>query len=339
MFLRPATLDDHPAVLELARQAGFGMTSLPPDAAVLKDKIEASVASFAGKYPKPGQESFFFVLEDSENGRHIAGTCGIKARIGLSQPFYSYKLTTITQVSTQLDIFSKQTMLQVTNDLTGATEVGSLFLEPSYRRDRLGKMMSLSRFMFMAAFPNYFADQVIAEMRGVHDVDGNAAFYNALPKKFFQMNFAKADYINATQGNQFINDLMPKYPVYLSLLPKSAQLVVGKVNAASEPAKAMLERQGFKYNGYIDIFDGGPTLTTERTAVDVVENSVRGKIVSISELKEETAKFMASNDQLGSFRCAVGRLEVQPDGGLHMTPRFARNAGVSVGDTVRYYPV
>jgi arginine N-succinyltransferase len=339
VFLRPATIDDHEAVLELARQAGFGMTSLPPDAAVLRDKIEASVASFAGKYPKPGQESFFFVLEDSEKGGHIAGTCGIKARIGLSQPFYSYKLTTITQVSTQLDIFSKQTMLQVTNDLTGATEVGSLFLEPSYRRDRLGKMMSLSRFMFMAAFPNYFAEQVIAEMRGVHDVDGNAPFYNALPKKFFQMNFAKADYVNATQGNQFINDLMPKYPVYINLLPKSAQAVVGKVNAASEPAKTMLERQGFKYNGYVDIFDGGPTLVADREQVDVVVNSILGKVVTISELPEETAKHMVSNDQLATFRCAVGRLHAGSDGAVHITPRLARRAGLSVGDIVRYYPV
>ena len=134
---------------------------------MLHDKIAASVASFAGNYPKKGQESFFFVLEDADNGGHIAGTCGIKARIGLSQPFYSYKLTTITQVSTQLDIFSQQTMLQVTNDLTGATEVGALFLQPSYRRDRLGKMMSLAHFMFMAAFPDYFSEQVIAEMRGV----------------------------------------------------------------------------------------------------------------------------------------------------------------------------
>ena len=68
MFLRPATIADHDAVLELARQAGFGMTSLPPDVAVLRDKIESSVASFAGTYNKPGQESFFFVLEDSEKG-------------------------------------------------------------------------------------------------------------------------------------------------------------------------------------------------------------------------------------------------------------------------------
>ena len=339
MFLRPATIDDHAAVLELARQAGFGMTSLPPDSAVLRDKIEASVASFAGKYPKPGQESFFFVLEDSKKAGHIAGTCGIKARIGLTQPFYSYKLTTITQASTQLDIFSKQTMLQVTNDLTGATEVGALFLEPSYRRDRLGKMMSLSRFMFMAAFPDFFAEQVIAEMRGVHDVDGNAPFYNALPKKFFQMSFAKADYVNATQGNQFINDLMPKYPVYTSLLPKSAQQVVGKVNAASEPAKAMLERQGFKYHGYVDIFDGGPTLVAEREEVDVIKNSQFGKIVTISELPEETPKHMVSNDQLATFRCAVGRLYAGSGGAIHITPRLARNAGLAVGDSVRYYPI
>lgn len=339
MFLRPATLNDHEAVLELARQAGFGMTSLPPDVAVLKDKIEASVASFAGKNAKSGQESFFFVLEDADNAGHIAGTCGIKAHIGLSQPFYSYKLTTITQVSSQLNIFSKQTMLQVTNDLTGATEVGSLFLKPSYRRDRLGKMMSLSRFMFMAAFPQYFSDTVIAEMRGVHDVDGNAPFYNALPKKFFEMNFAKADYINATQGNQFINDLMPKYPIYLNLLPKSARQVVGEVNSASEPAKAMLERQGFKYTGYVDIFDGGPTMIAERQSIDVVKSAKHAKVITIAELSEETDKFMVTNDQFEGFRCAVGRLKLLPEDGVTISPRLARRANLVVGDRLRYYPI
>ena len=339
MFLRPAVSADHAAVLALAQQAGFGMTSLPPDAAVLAHKIEASEASFTGKYPKPGQETFFFVLEDAENGGHIAGTCGIKARIGLVQPFYSYKLTTITQVSTQLDVFSKQTLLQVTNDLTGATEVGSLFLEPSYRRDRLGKMISLARFLFIASFPEYFADQVIAEMRGVIDVEGNSPFYNALPKKFFKMNFAKADYVSATQGNQFINDLMPKYPVYLNLLPKSAQQVVGQVNQASEPAKAMLERQGFKYTGYVDIFDGGPTLIADRDAIHVVRQHQCRKVVSISELDEDCSKFMVSNREFSGFRCAVGRVSLLPGEGIIITPRLARRLNVAVGDEVRYYPI
>ena len=338
MFLRPARLDDHEAVLAIAKQAGFGMTSLPPDAAVLKDKIEASVAGFSGNYKKPGQESFFFVLEDGDNG-HIAGTCGIKARIGLTQPFYSYKLTTITQVSTQLDIFSKQTLLQVTNDLTESTEVGSLFLEPSYRRDRIGKMISLARFMFIAAFPDYFSPTVIAEMRGVNDIEGNAPFYNALPKKFFAMPFAKADYINATQGNQFINDLMPKYPIYLSLLPKSAQMVVGKVNTASEPAKAMLEAQGFKYTGYIDIFDGGPTLIAERDQISVVRESQVATIGAITELPEETAKYIVSNGQFDHFRCASGRIVITNPKQVSITPRLATRTGVKLGDEVRFYPL
>lgn len=332
-------MNDHEAVLSLARQAGFGMTSLPPDPAVLQEKIEISEASFAGKYTKKGQESFFFVLEDSERDGHIAGTCGIKTHIGLTQPFYSYKLTTITQNSTQLDIFSKHTLLQVTNDLTGSTEVGALFLQPEYRRDRIGKMLSLARFMFIAAHKHYFAEQVIAEMRGVHDAEGNAPFYSALPEHFFGMPFAKADYVNATQGNQFINDLMPKYPIYVSLLPKEAQYVIGRVNAASEPAKVMLEKQGFKYTGYVDIFDGGPTMIAERDEVRTIRNATLGTIASIMELPEGTPKFMVTNDGFETFRAAIGRVVEAEGGQLHITPRLAGRVGAKVGDKVRYITI
>ena len=338
MFLRPAHANDFDAVMALARQAGFGMTSLPPDAKVLQDKITNSQASFAGNYEKPGQESFFFVLEDAEKGQ-IAGTCGIKARIGLTQPFYSYKLTTITQISSQLDKFSKQEILQVTNDLTGSTEVGALFLLPHYRRDRLGKMLSLSRFLFIAAFREKFADQVIAEMRGVHDELGQAPFYNALPKHFFEMSFAEADYVNATQGNQFINDLMPKYPVYVSLLPKRAQRAIGKANVASEPARLMLEAQGFKYGGYVDIFDGGPTLQAETDRIHTVRESRVTTVAQVVELPEETPKYAVTNERFADYRCAAGRLMVAEDGRVHITPRLANRLQRQAGDTVRYYPL
>ena len=335
MILRPATLQDHDAVLTLARQAGFGMTSLPPDAQVLQEKIEASVASFNGVKHKKGQESFFFVLEDPGRDGHIAGTCGIKSHIGLTQPFYSYKLTTITQISTQLNLFTKHTMLQVTNDLTGATEIGALFLEPEYRRDRIGKMLSLARFMFIAAFPDYFAEQVIAEMRGVHDAEGNAPFYSAVPKHFFNMPFTEADYINATQGNQFINDLMPKYPIYLSLLPKSAQRVIGQVNTASEPAKIMLEKQGFKYTGYVDIFDGGPTLIAERSQIRTVRESQCAPLARIEDLPEGTPKFLTTNERFEGFRAGIGRLEPGADG-VRISPRLAAGLGVKAGDVLRF---
>lgn len=338
MFLRPAQTTDHAAVLALAKQAGFGMTSLPPDPQVLEEKIANSVASFAGTYSKPGQESFFFVLEDTEKN-HIAGTCGIKARIGLTQPFYSYKLTTITQISTQLDKFTKHELLQVTNDLTGSTEIGALFLQPAYRRDRMGKMLSLARFLFIAAFPEKFADQIIAEMRGVHDASGISPFYNALPKHFFEMGFTEADYINATQGNQFINDLMPKYPIYVSLLPKSARQAIGQVNAASEPARMMLEAQGFKFTGYVDIFDGGPTLIVQRDQAHIVRSSVVAEIGQVIELPEETPKYAVSNDQFATFRCATGRLRPESDGTASVTPRLAGRLNLNKGDRLRYYPL
>lgn len=339
MYLRPATIHDHDAVLALAKQAGFGMTSLPPDPAVLKEKIEISEASFANNCKKQGQDSFFFVLVDPERDGHIAGTCGIKSHIGLTQPFYSYKLTTITQVSTQLDIFSKHTILQVTNDLTGSTEVGALFLQPEYRRDRIGKMLSLSRFMFIAAHKQYFSEQVIAEMRGVHDAEGNAPFYSALPQHFFNLPFAEADYINATQGNQFINDLVPKYPIYVSLLPKEAQQVIGRVNAQSEPAKVMLEKQGFKHTGYVDIFDGGPTVVVERDQIKTVRESQLAKVSEIKELPEGTTKYMLSNDKFEQFRVAIGRIIEAGDGSLHITPRLASRADVKIGDRVRFITI
>ena len=339
MFLRPAKKSDHQAVLNLAKQAGFGMTSLPPDEEVLAEKIAKSEASFAASPNENEEYSYFFVLEDPEKDGHIAGTCGIKSRIGLKQPFYSYKVTTITQASQQLDIFSKHSMLQVTNDLTGCSEIGALFLLPEYRRDRIGKMLSLSRFLFIAAHPDYMAEQVIAEMRGVHDSDGNAPFYNSIANHFFQMPFAQADYVNATQGNQFINDLMPKYPIYVSLLPSEAQAVIGQPNPASEPAKFMLERQGFKTSGYVDIFDGGPTMIVDRDRIRAVRDSRVVKIVDMQEMGENDPKMIASNDKFADFRSGMGRIRTVNDDEVVVSTRLRARLGVEVGDSIRVLPI
>jgi arginine N-succinyltransferase len=336
MFIRPATPNDHAQVLMLAQKAGFGMTSLPPDAEVLAEKIAHSVASFAGTV-EAGHESFFFVLEDAEHGS-LAGTCGIVAHVGLTQPFYSYKLTTLTQTSRALGIYSKHTILQVCNDLTGVSEIGSLFLLPHYRRDGMGKLLSLSRFMFMAAFTERFDRRVIAEMRGVHDSDGNAPFYNSIARHFFQMPFAKADYVNATQGNQFINDLMPKYPIYVSLLPKAAQRVIGQPNPASEPAKALLEAQGFRFEEYIDVFDGGPTLIAARDDISIVKQSIMARVVRIDDTIPPP-RYLIANDRFADYRCLSARLSVLEAGEVAISPRAAQQLQVEVGDTVRYHPL
>lgn len=333
MFIRPAEMADHKAVLELAQKAGFGMTSLPPDPQVLNEKIAYSIRSFKGEVER-GHEAFFFVLVDEERDDAIVGTCGIVAHVGLHQPFYSYKLSTITQVSRGLDIYSKHGLLQVCNDLTGATEIGALFLLPEYRRDRIGKLLSFSRFMFIATHPALCDEQVIAEMRGVHDAEGNAPFYNSIAKHFFKMPFAKADYINATQGNQFINDLMPKYPIYVSLLPKAAQRVIAQPNPASEPARAMLEQQGFAYKGYIDVFDGGPTLQANRDEIRSVKESVLARVSAITEY-QTGKKMLIANERFAEFRCTAGAIVRHADGTLSLDKQTANALQISVGDTIR----
>ena len=74
------------------------------------------------------------------------------------------------------------------------------------------------------------------------------------------MNFQEADEFNAAHGTQFIADLMPKTPIYTAMLPESARAVMGVPHPSGRAAMRMLEREGFAHDGYIDIFDGGPTM-------------------------------------------------------------------------------
>lgn len=340
MYIRPVTREDHASILSVAQKAGIGMTSLPPDADVLAEKIERSVLTFAGQAKHAADAFYLFVLEDTEDGA-IAGTCGIKAHVGLRQPFYSYKLSTITQASESLQLFSRQELLSVVNDYTGASELSSLYLLPEYRRDRLGRFLSRMRLVFIAQFPHLFDERIIAEIRGVNDRKGNSPFYDHVMKPFFQMEFAAADYMNATKGNQFIADLMPKYPIYVGLLPAQAQAVIGQPFPSSEAAKAMLEREGLRYNNYLDIFDGGPTLEARRDEIRTVRESRLAVVMDIRDSigTDDSPYYILVTTSLEDFRARLGRAEIELGDGkdrISISKAAATRLGLSVGDTLRY---
>ena len=333
MFIRPVTLDDHKAVLELAKKAGIGMTSLPPDPEVLLNKILRSVKSFDGKPDAPHDESFLFVLEDPENGA-VVGTTGVVSHVGLKRPFYSYKLLTLTQASEAVKVYARHEMLHVVNDLTGASEIGSLFLQREYRRDKLGRLLSRCRYLLMAEFPDLFAEQIIAEIRGMHDGEGNAPFYDGIARHFFQMEFQKADYINATQGNQFIQDLVPHYPIYVELLPPAAREVIGKPFTSSEPAKALLEKEGFRFQGYVDIFDAGPTMIAERSRIKTVRESKKASIVKLVDSLEGEPHIL-HNCRLQHCRFTSAPI-AESEEGVQITIKAAEMLQLGEGDALRY---
>lgn len=333
MRIRPVRESDHAAILELAHIAGIGMSSLPQDAKVLETKIAHAVKSFEAGAENPLKEpSFLFVLEDMVQGK-LAGTTGIVAHVGLTRPFYSYKISTITQASAGLGVYSLQQVLHMVNDYTNASEVGSLFLHPDYRRDGLGRFLSRCRYLLVAEFPELFADIVISEVRGVQDEKGDSPFYDNLARHFFQMPFKQADYIYATQGGQFIADLMPKYPIYINLLSEQARAVIGKPFKASLPAMQLLKSEGFRYEGYIDLFDAGPTLQVEMAEIHTVRQSKKAEIVHIDD--KVAGNFMVCNCRVQDFMATLSGVKELEDGVI-ISSAAAKALGVEVGDHVRY---
>jgi arginine N-succinyltransferase len=337
MLVRPVKLTDHAEILALAQEAGIGMTSLPPDAQVLQHKIEYSVASFAKKQEVEREQRFLFVLEDTDTGK-LVGTTGIAAHVGLSHPFYSYKLSTIVQASDTVHVYSLQRVLHMVNDYTGASEIGSLFLLPGYRRDGIGRFLSRCRYLMMAEFPDLFADIVISEIRGVQDENGDSPFYKNLAQHFFKMEFQQADFVNATKGGQFISDLMPKYPIYVNLLDPRAQEVIGKPFKASRPAMQLLESEGFRHQGYVDVFDAGPTMQAERVQIRTVASSKRGTIERIIPDADVLAgtKNMLANTSFDNFRMTFAPVQEVAGGRVAITAGAAEVLKVKTGDTIRY---
>lgn len=332
-LLAPARTQDQAEILNLARMAGIGMTSLPPDSHILQQKIDTSTASFAGKPSSPKGERFLFTLQDTQT-KQLIGTTGIIAHVGLQRPFYSYKLSTLVQANERLGVYSSQRVLHMVNDYTGATEIGSLFLLPEFRRDGIGRFLSRARYLMMADFPHLFSDLVISEIRGVQDTQGGSPFYRDVVQHFFQMEYQRADFINATQGAQFIADLMPKYPIYLALLSQAAQAVIGVPLEASKPALQLLEHEGFRYQGYVDVLDAGPTVQVEREQIRTVRKS-RATVVRKIEAVDTPTRYMISNAKLPEYRIMMAPM-IEHEDGVSMSEQAAQLLGVAVGDPVRY---
>lgn len=256
--VRMARMGDLEQLMDLASLTGGGLTNFPHDRRALEEKILWSERSCLADIDAPRDEFYLFVLEDTE-AKKIIGTANIYSRVGARWPFYSYKLSRITHVSPGLGRHFSTQILTLVNDFDGASEVGGLFLHPSARSGGLGQLLARSRYLFIGQHRQRFGSKVVAELRGWMEGD-TSPFWEAVGRKFFDSEFHDADLHNATEGNQFIADLMPRFPIYTALLPDNAQAVIGKPHADSVPAKAMLEAEGFVYDGYVDIFDAGPTL-------------------------------------------------------------------------------
>jgi arginine N-succinyltransferase len=331
--IRPVRLADLDALLELTKLTGFGLTTLPHDRDLMRRRILKSQRSFEDMSDTAGGEAYLFVLEEQLT-REVVGTCGIVSKVGGFEPFYAYRVETIIHESAMLGIRKQIKLLQLVAEHNGPSEIGSLFLSPQSRKDNNGRLLSLSRFMFMAEHSSAFDPMVIAEMRGVIDDQGRSAFWDALGKHFFEIDFPKADFLSLI-NKRFIADLMPKHPIYVPLLPEEAQAVIGKVHAQSLPALKLLEGEGFQFHNMVDIFEAGPVVTCPLAEIRTVRDSRKVVISRIEEIPGDVEPVILSNSR-GDFRACVGPIEIASDGTAIITPQCARGLIAGVGDSVRF---
>ena len=336
-IIRPANMNDLQPIYEMAKRTGGGFTNLPPDRKALLQKLERSAAGFDRVGEDVADDLYVFVLQNTATGE-VRGTCQIFGKVGQRWPFYSYRIGALTQHSVELERTFRADILNLSTDLEGATEVGGLFLHPGERAGGLGMLIARSRYLFIRNHRQRFADRTIAELRGVIDEAGGSPFWDGVAGRFFGMSFQEADEFNAKFGNQFIADLMPKHPVYIAMLPDSAKTVIGVPHPSGRAAMRMLENEGFAWENYVDIFDGGPTMTARtdqirsiRDAKDVIITAVSD---DVGEHKSGDKKLITLG-RLHAFKAAYGWIDDKGDDVI-IDSNCARTLGISAGDAVTY---
>ncbi len=335
LVVRAIREHDFEGLLALAGMVGSGMTTLKPDRKSVGERVALACASFDERIPVP-QRDYVFVMEDAGSGK-VVGVCAIKGAVGLDDPFYNYRIGTLVHSSKELKVFSRMDTLYLSNDLTGCAELCSLFLHPDYRVGHNGKLLSKSRFMFIAQFPHLFTEKLIAEMRGYQTPAGRSPFWDSLGHHFFQMEFDRADDLTSLGKKSFIAELMPRHPLYVAYLPQEAQQVIGRVHVDTAPARHLLEQEGMHYEGYVDIFDAGPVLQARVSELRALRESELS-VLDTNDTAPAEAVSLICNTSMRDFR--VLATQAGPDDGRIGLPDALRQTlGCRAGDTVRSMPL
>lgn len=334
LVVRPIAMSDYDALHTCAVESGHGFTSLPVNQELLTNRITHSEYSFSKpNVTEPGDEGYLMVGFDSESGE-VAGTTGIEAAVGWDMPCYSYHISTIVHSSPKLGVNNVVKLLTFGNNYTGCSEICTLYLRPAFRQGLNGRLMSKCRFLMMAEHPERFSKIIFAEMRGVSDEHGNSPFWQWLQEHFFSIDFTMADYLTGIGKKGFIADLMPKLPIYINLLSKEAQAVIGQVHEKTRPALALLEKEGFTCRNYVDIFDAGPSVECDLRNIESVRDSVRAKVEVAAHSSSQT--FLMCNSSFEQFRATAAKAAHNRESGtVIIAPDVASALQVETGDWVR----
>ncbi|NDV12320.1 arginine N-succinyltransferase [Crenobacter caeni] len=328
LTVRPATIGDLPALEAMAVASGVGVTSLPANREKLYDKLRRSEAAFE----QEGADSDYYMFVLEREGA-VVGTAAIAAQAGFDEPFYSYRSETLVHASRSLGVNNRIHALTMCHDLTGLVQLCGFYCERAFAAEA-AELLSRARLLFIASERARFGRRAIAEMLGVHDVAGQSPFWDAIGRRFFNMDFNEVERAFAEHSKTFVAELMPAYPIYVPLLPDAAQAAIGQVHPDFEQPCRILGAEGFEADQYLDIFDGGAVLTADIDSLLTVRGATALPLGVTASLPEGATPTLLGAGERAAFRSTVGRAFVS-DGKVWVDPDTAQVLGAVDGQTVR----
>ncbi|MCA9289416.1 MAG: arginine N-succinyltransferase, partial [Phycisphaerales bacterium] len=284
---------------------------------------------------------FMFSIEDTDNGG-VVGTSQIKAQMGgPGNPNYAFKVFQREFRSASLGFGTTHLVARLHEDTTGPTEVGGLIIQPSYRghRDKPGRLLSFVRFHFIGLHRSLFGDRLLAEMMAPVSNAGDNVFWDHIGRKFIPVKYSEADRF-CQHNRRFIDELLPKEDIYLSLLPLDVLNTVAQVSSETVPARRLLERLGFAYKGFIDPFDGGPHLEAVAGDVPLVRDTRWTTVAGTApESKRTTSAIVSVTDGDAEFRAILQPVQIDSGGRVLLAPEHLEALRVEKGDTVGITPL
>jgi len=354
--IRQAIPDDVELFLKLAKMVHF--INLPPDSAIILDKVrwsrncfkrvragepDADSASMkdlshlggaAGRSPQ-----YMFALENADTGAPVGSSALISQMGSVENPNLYFRLSRKELFSKDLQSGFTHVVATLALDTSGPSEIGGLILSPSLRGhpQRLGKLLSLVRFHYAGLHRDRVQDRFIAEMMAPISENGSNPFWEAVGRRFINLTYTQADQFCA-RSREFMISLLPKEPIYLTLLPTEARRVVGAVGADTMPARRMLEKIGFTHTDLVDPFDAGPILEAITDEIPLVKDTRRLPASALDNPDHATHEAIVSADDEahGGFRAVAAPVAISPDG-VAVPPEFLAalkaDAGAQLGVT------
>ncbi len=270
-LIRSAKPADVPHLCRLAEQAQ--LLNLPPDKAIIRRKVELSVCSFAS-CPPPADAEYVFVLEDLESNRVIGSSLIIAHYACLESPHFYLDIMPQVQLHETAPAGSRYDCLKLGSDTGGISTVGGLIVDADYRGKKLGRSISLIRFVYMCMFPERFERKVLSELVGPTIEENINPFWEALGRRFTGLPYDEAFKMAAQKRKGYL-DRFPREGIQLSGLDPEIRPCRERVVPGSGQAEQhLLESVGFRYLNRVDPLDGGIMYGAMLDQISIVRDGV-----------------------------------------------------------------